>query len=365
MAAPLPVTVLTYTPSPYQVELFNQVQRDGVVTLQVLYLVSRDAERQWNPASIQHEYVSLDDHSEQLARARERVEGAGLFVANFYQHPFAADLLRARVRSGRPWCFWGERPGYTRWAFLGRYYRRMSLAALHRSRAAIWGIGDWALEQYRAEFGPRRAYFNVPYFSDLSRFTAAGVTRPAPGANRRFLFSGSLIPRKGVDLVAQAFRQLASEFPGVSLTIMGTGELESSLRAQLAPCGDRVRFIGFQQWDQLARFYAEADVVVVPSRHDGWALVVPEGLASGAPVIGSDRMGAAREFIRSGENGWLVEAGDLESLVAALRNAATLPAAELARLSAAARTSVARHTLADGARRFVEAVQGSLASFRN
>jgi glycosyltransferase involved in cell wall biosynthesis len=267
------------------------------------------------------------------------------------------------VQTGKPWCFWGERPGYTHWGRLGQWYRRVTLSALHRSRAAIWGIGDWAVTRYRAEFGAARAYFNVPYFSDLRRFMAAGAGRAASPAPRRFLFSGSLIPRKGVDLVAAAFLQLATEFPHITLTILGTGELEGALKRQLAPYSERVRFVGFQPWEALPQFYADADVVVVPSRHDGWALVVPEGLASNAPVIGSTRMGAALELIRAGENGWLVKPGNLASLLTALRQAATLPSTELARMSAAAGASVEGHMLADGARRFTAAARGSIQSF--
>jgi glycosyltransferase involved in cell wall biosynthesis len=124
-----------------------------------------------------------------------------------------------------------------------------------------------------------------------------------------------------------------------------------------------VRFVGFQPWETLPQFYADADVVVVPSRHDGWALVVAEGLASNAPVIGSTRMGAALELIRPGENGWLVKPGNLDSLLAALRQAAALTPPELARMSAAARASVEGHMLADGARRFTDAARGSIKSF--
>jgi len=89
----------------------------------------------------------------------------------------------------------------------------------------------------------------------------------------------------------------------------------------------------------------------VPSRYDGWGLVVPEGLASGLPVIASDRMGAALEFVESGRNGWLVRAGDEEALLEAMREAASMPLGEMRR---SARESVSEHTLRNGAGRFLE-----------
>jgi glycosyltransferase involved in cell wall biosynthesis len=358
------VTVVTYAPSPYQVELLNEVSTQLGGRLNAVYLYQRDAERHWNPPPVKHASIFLDDCAARFRSASEMVRGADLLVANFYHHSLAAKLLELRVQTGKPWCFWGERPGYTRWASLGHWYRRVALAALHRSSAAIWGIGDWAVDGYRAEFGAERAYFNVPYSSDLGRFTAAAAERAsASGAPRRFLFSGSLISRKGIDLVAAAFLRLATQFPSITLTILGTGKLERALKRQLAPYTERVRFVGFQPWETLPQFYADTDILVVPSRHDGWGLVVPEGLASNMPVIGSTRMGAALELIRTGENGWLVKPGNLEYLLAALRHAAALPPAELARMSAAARASVEGHMLADGARRFTAAVRGSIESF--
>ena len=116
------------------------------------------------------------------------VRGTDLLVANFYHHTLAAKLIQLRVQTGKPWCFWGERPGYTRWARLGPWYRRVTLAALHRSRAPIWGIGHWAVDRYPAEFGAARAYFNVPYFSDLGRFMVAAAKRATSDRSRRFLF---------------------------------------------------------------------------------------------------------------------------------------------------------------------------------
>jgi glycosyltransferase involved in cell wall biosynthesis len=62
-------------------------------------------------------------------------------------------------------------------------------------------------------------------------------------------------------------------------------------------------------------------------------------------------MGAALEFVESGRNGWLVRAGDEEALLAAMREAATMPLNEM---SCRARESVSEHSLQNGATRFFE-----------
>ena len=339
------VLVLTDCPSPYQVELFNEIEAQGECALEVAYLRSRDPDRQWRSSEIRHTSVELNGG---MSRARETARAADLVVFNYYRHANAERLIDERTASGGPWCFWGERPGFHQPAWAGRLLRRWKLAKLHASSVPIWGIGKFAIDGYRKEFGAERAYFNLPYFSDLERFD---VPAREEKSERTFLFSGSLIERKGVDLVATAFVRLAREVANVRLRIVGDGELRESLVQTLRPVSERVEFVGFKDWGELPLEYARADVLCVPSRYDGWGLVVPEGLASGLPVIASDRMGAALEFVESGRNGWLVGAGDEEALLAAMREAASMPLGDMRRR---ARESVSEHTLQNGAGRFLE-----------
>jgi glycosyltransferase involved in cell wall biosynthesis len=278
---------------------------------------------------------------------------ADVAIFNYYNHPLAEQLIRRRAESGKPWCFWGERPGLRRPRFAGRLFRKWKLKALRRSCAPIWGIGEFALEEYKQEFGAERVYRNVPYFSNLNRFTAASAERKnGARAGRVFLFCGSLTMRKGVDLVARAFVRLAREVPDVRFSIAGDGVLKDAMANALRPVKEQVEFLGLKRWDELPELYATADVLCVPSRYDGWGLVVPEGLAAGLPVIATERMGAGLEFVRNGVNGWLIAAGDEDAIFEAMLSAAKLSEAELDRLGRQAQDSVSEHSLAKGAARF-------------
>ena len=350
------VFVLTDCPSPYQVELFNDIEAHGDCTLAVAYLRSRDPDRHWKTGNISHASIELDVQ-DAMSRALEATRDADVVVFNYYRHEHAERLIEERAATGSPWCFWGERPGFRQPAWAGRLLRKWKLAKLHAAPVPIWGIGKFAVDEYRREFGARRAYFNLPYFSDLQRFKESDREHKA---ERVFLFSGSLIARKGVDLLARAFVRLASELPNVRLKIVGDGELRPALAETLRPVGDRVEFEGFKDWLELPEAYARADVLCVPSRYDGWGLVVPEGLASGLPVIATDRMGAALEFIETGRNGWLIPAADEDALFSAMLEAALLPQRELIELGRGARESVSAHTLHTGATRFVNFAQQAI-----
>ena len=341
--------VLTDIPSPYQVELFNEIAAQKTLDLSVAYVRRADPLRLWQPAEAQFESCSIDSNAAFLQAARLAAK-ADVAVFNYYNNPLAERLIWSRAETGKPWCFWGERPGLRKPKFAGRLFRKWKLKMLRRSLAPIWGIGEFALQEYRHEFGRDRSYKNVPYFSDLDRFACAGRKRDS--SQRVFLFCGSLSSRKGIDLVARAFVRLVREGCDVQLRIVGDGDLRDSLRRTLEPVIDRVEFIGFTPWDQLPEVYSGADVLCVPSRYDGWGLVVPEGLASGLPVIASDRMGAALDLIKSGVNGWLTQAGDGDDIFRAMRTAATLSNDELSQFSIAARATIENHSLQGGAKRF-------------
>jgi len=348
------IALLTHFPSPYQVELFNEIERQRPGDLRVYYLFRKVASRSWAGVTISHDHVYLDETP--VASIRGEIERAAYVVFNYYNDGRAAQLIRIREASGNPWCFWGERPGY-RFPSLARVARIGRLSALRSDDHPIWGIGAWALAAYREEFGTSRRYLNLPYYSNLSRFQ---VAQPVfAGSSVTFLYSGSLSDRKGVDLLARAFVRLAGKLPHVRLKLMGEGRMEARLRRELASC-DRVEWVGFKDWDQLPAEYASAQFLCVPSRHDGWGLVVPEALASGLPTIATNRTGAALDLIETRRNGWLIPADDAEPLYHAMVQAATLSETDWLAMSRHARASVAGHSLAHGATRFLRAVDGSM-----
>jgi len=340
------VLVLTDCPSPYQVELFNEIESQGDCALEVAYLRNRDPERQWKSSEIRHAAIDM-------SMATERARAADLVVFNYYRHADAERLIGERAELRTPWCFWGERPGLRKPEWAGRLLRMRKLRWLHSSAAPIWGIGQFAVDTYRSEFGPQRQYFNLPYFSNLQRFSTSSNSRNGE-SERTFLFSGSLIRRKGIDVLANAFVRLMREGHKARLKIIGDGSLRSSLNKMLARVESAVDFVGFVEWSDLAPHYATSHVLCVPSRYDGWGMVVSEGLASGLPVIATDRTGAALEFVETGQNGWLIPTESADALFNAMREAVTMSSSTLAQFSRSAQLSIANHSLEQGANRFME-----------
>lgn len=334
------VAVIAYSPAPYRVELFDEITKRGQVRLKALYLHRHEPGRLWKETRFAHDAVFLNE------QAVSQVS-ADLMVISYHADPVAAAIWSAWRDSAKPWVFWGERPGAHHRGWLGRLARRWRLRHLWKSPVPVWAIGSWAAAAYRDELGAGRQIENMPYFSDLGRFAAAARSRRAVAGKRRLLFCGSLIKRKGVDVLLNAFSRVSARHPGLTLTLAGAGELEP-----LARQTSGVSVLGFTPWEELPSLYSGHDILVVPSRYDGWGMVVPEGLAAGMPVLATDQMGAARDLVLHDANGWVASAGSLESLAACLEKAAALDDASLAIMAARASSSVDSHQLADGADAF-------------
>lgn len=151
------------------------------------------------------------------------------------------------------------------------------------------------------------------------------LPRPAPPievkgqreAKFRVLFVGQHIHRKRLDLLITAMARLPTG--NVELVVVGTGPLESELRTMAeALLPGRVLWIGVLPIEEVPKHMAQADCLVLPSRHDGWGAVVSEALMVGTPVICSDRCGAAGVVLAS-RRGGVFPSGDVGALTTQLQ----------------------------------------------
>lgn len=112
---------------------------------------------------------------------------------------------------------------------------------------------------------------------------------PSERSENTVLYLGQLIERKGVDLLIEAAKQWDTTR---TLMIAGDGPKRKSLE-KLAKGYSNIDFLGFVSENEKARLLTTADVVVLPTRHDTWGLVVNEALNYGTPVVVTNRAGSA------------------------------------------------------------------------
>ena len=134
---------------------------------------------------------------------------------------------------------------------------------------------------------------------------------------RWILYVGRLRTDKGVLDLAAAFAKVAAADPLAALVVVGEGPERTALESALAPLGDRARLIGAVPLADVPLWMSAADLVTLPSHHEGSPNVLLEALACGRRVIAT-RVGGIPDIVHRTELGVLVPVGDVTALAAAL-----------------------------------------------
>jgi glycosyltransferase involved in cell wall biosynthesis len=139
------------------------------------------------------------------------------------------------------------------------------------------------------------------------------------------LYVGSLQHRKGVNLLLEAFSNVAKTLLDTNILIVGGGPEDQRLKDYCKQNGimERVIFAGYKQHWELPKYYALADLFIFPTLYDQFGLVVIEALASGLPVICSQFAGSAPDLIKDGINGYIIDPRNIETLTDLLINILT------------------------------------------
>lgn len=183
---------------------------------------------------------------------------------------------------------------------------------------------------------------------ELERFTPT----PVPEGAQTLVCVGRLCPQKAQTLLAEAAARLRDSHPDLRLLLIGDGDTRPEIEAIIAREGleDRVILHGWATGDEVRAAVAAARALVLPSFAEGLPMVIMEALALGRPVI-STRIAGIPELLDD-SCGWVVEAGDLDGLTAAMAACLEADTETLTAMGAAGRARVAaRHDQARNAAR--------------
>jgi glycosyltransferase involved in cell wall biosynthesis len=216
------------------------------------------------------------------------------------------------LRPNRPW---PVRLG--KWALL---------KILFPGTEAFLTIGSRSQEFYQYYGVSEEQMFFTPYAVDNEFFSEScraerqrkDLTKQKlgiPPDHSVVLFCGKFVPKKRPMDVLDAFQRLACP---ATLVYVGDGPLRPEVERAAQPLPN-VHFMGFQNQSQLPRFYALADVFVLPSSDEEVSpLVVNEAMSCQLPLVISDAVPSAIDFVRQGENGFIYPMGDIAALAGRL-----------------------------------------------
>ena len=185
--------------------------------------------------------------------------------------------------------------------------------------------------QYLRSYGMNgETIFTAPNAVDIEFFTRSAEIARCDAASYRqklnlpphfFLFTGRLVPEKGVFDLLKAYRSQPQELRSHwGLVFAGSGAALAELQERAAGLEvGSVQFAGFAQRERLSVYYGLADVFVFPTHTDPWGLVVNEAMACKLPVIVSNAAGCTEDLVEDGWNGYTFAPGDVAQLAALMK----------------------------------------------
>ena len=148
--------------------------------------------------------------------------------------------------------------------------------------------------------------------------------------------------------------------------IVGDGPLRTSLQERVNELGlvGSVNMLGLVPPSNLGEYYERSGMFLFPTHEDTFGVVIAEAAAHGLPIIVSRYAGASGEFVRHGENGFIIDPNDVTAAASAVLRILDEDAlrAEMGRKSYEISAS---HTLEDAGNQFLEAIKLSVASAHN
>lgn len=345
--APVRVTLVFPELTPYRTPMLDLVAARPELDATVLYASTSVQRRTWS-SEPRHRAVVLGG-----------IRLPGLYRALRHDYPLSLGVFRA-LRTARPevvvasgwstfasqaaawWCRRHRvpfvllvesndrdpRPGWR------RIVKALVVPRVLRGTAAVLVVGSLARDAMVARGVPPERISVFADAIDVATFAGARARlEPDRDALRADVGLGPddvgvlcvsrLAPEKGLDTLVRAVAEAADE--RLVVLLAGAGPEGDRLRALAARLGVRLVLLPHVPWAEIALRYVLADVFALLSRHEPWAVVVNEAAASGLPLVLSDRVGAAHDLVREGENGFRVPADDHVAAGRAIRALAVDP----------------------------------------
>ena len=307
--------ILSFYQVPHITALAAQPDTEVVWVVQQAISLDRVAQGWKVPEVTGVQVVVAPDDATVARLVNERPKESVHIFSGIHQEPTARKAFYLSLKTPAQIGLLNEPP------FPGRL-RDLVSPVLHGLHRLVYGkrisfvlaMGHMAVDFYKAVGYPHSAVFSYGYFPDaLQKPTAVPKAGPV-----QILYLGQLIERKGVDILIRALGALADL--DWALTIIGSGDQEDALKALALELGleNRVTFLPSQENEAAMQKMAQSDVFVLPSRHDGWGVVVNEALLRGVPVVCSDHCGAS-DLLQDPWRGETFKAGSVSSLETVLR----------------------------------------------
>lgn len=309
------VAIITNIPAPYRVDFFDYLQKNyNEYDFTIIYSSKNEDNRKWDiEQEKMNQSVFLESKTIKLkkrfdnyylhvpvgvAKTLKKIK-PDVVVGSEY-NPTIIQALYYCKRKKIPFVSWTDGTLYSERNrnFIQKFLRRFIVA-----RAEAYIGSSTKSKEAQIYYGADERKCHISYLAvDVEKY----IQKPQGQGKGKILCVGSLIERKGVDLLLNALAKVQAEF---EVYFAGDGEEKEALEelAKKLEIDTKVHFLGQLNRDALLKHYADSDLFVLPTREDCFALVILEAMCSELPIVCSKYADGAYDLIRDGENGFIVD----------------------------------------------------------
>ena len=316
------INVFLTSPSPHMMYLWEEINKNRNAKLNLFFQEPVSADKPWGKIDDSLQAKILHWSSKTLIQKIYLLRNVADYPADIWvfscdsywmwENYILAYFLHKRMKKicliAEPIC-WEKKwlPKYSLYRLnVFKNFKKRLLLILMNQFDVILGVGIWGVQQYRNIF-PKKPIFEIKYYVNLNIHHSVKISTKDKKNKKDIIFGycGQLIPRKGLHILVKQLNMLVP-YDNWQLIIVGEGQQRKLLEKMIPDnIRNRVLFLGFLNEKEIIKFWKRIDVFIFPSLFDGWGMVVVEALAAGVPVLSGPDVGAARNYIHDGKNGWI------------------------------------------------------------
>lgn len=325
------VAIITNIPAPYRVDLFNYLQSNySEFDFIIIYSSKSEDNRQWKvDKSKIINSIFLKSYTIKIKKSND----------NKYIHiPYNAISVLNRINpdiivgseynptiiQALMWCKL-RRKKFVSWSdgtlnsekninFIQKLVRRLIIKG-----ASSYIASSTRTKEAQCYYGAKKNNIFISYLTiDIEK----NIYKRKGSNNYNLLYVGSLIKRKGVDLLIDALSNVNENY---KLTIVGDGPEKERLIKQATRLNiiDKIDFVGFKHEDDLKKYYIKSDIFILPTREDCFGLVTLEAICAEMPVIVSKYADGATDLVKDGESGIIIDPYNKDEVARAIERMIT------------------------------------------
>lgn len=322
------VAIITNIPAPYRVDFFDYLQKNYAdYEFTVIYSSRNEDNRRWNidqeklnnsifldsktikiKKRLDYRYVHIPVG---VVKTLKKIK-PDVVIGSEY-NPTVIQALGFCRKNKIPFISWTDGTLFSErnFGFVQKLLRRLVVPS-----ASACIASSTKSKEAQIFYGASEEKCHVSFLSvDIEQY----LQKPQGKGQGKILCVGSLIERKGVDLLLRALEKVEHEY---EVYLAGDGVEKDNLKklADELQIGEKIHFLGQLTREELVKHYSDSDLFVLPTREDCFALVILEAICAGLPVISSKYADGAYDLIEEGKNGFIVDPYDSEQFSKCIEN---------------------------------------------